>query len=183
VKELQIPLPPQEIQLLWHYVGENAGTFEDVRIAAAAFEAIEKDLPVRKPLSLMMQKITQSQNPDGTYGKEGNVARETGGAVAAILRLGGEPANRANVIKAIKSGQRPDGGWGKAGEPSDLETCYRVMRAFKMLGEQPNKEAIRVFIAKCRNADGSYGVQPGQPGSVSGTYYAGIILSWLEAMR
>ena len=46
-----------------------------------------------------------------------------------------------------------------------------------------NVEGMRRFIARCRNSDGGYGVTPGQTSSASGTYYAGIILHWLEQMK
>jgi hypothetical protein len=50
-----------------------------------------------------------------------------------------------------------------------------------MLHQKPeNATACRAFVARCRNADGGYGVAPGQPSSVSGTYFASIILHWLE---
>jgi hypothetical protein len=39
---------------------------------------------------------------------------------------------------------------------------------------------VRSFVAKCRNADGGYGVAPGQPSNISGTYFAAIILHWLK---
>src|SRR5262245_62752730 len=55
----------------------------------------------------------------------------TGGAVVAELRLGRAAENKAAVLKALKEGQRPDGGYGKEGaKGSDLETTYRVLRAF-----------------------------------------------------
>ena len=56
----------------------------------------------------------------------------------------------------------------------------RVMRAFHMLKEKPaDVAAFRAFVAKCRNADGGYGVAPGQPSNAGGTYFASIILHWL----
>ena len=70
---------------------------------------------------------------------------------------------------------------GKAGaKGSDLETTYRVMRAFHLLKEKPKDVAkLKEFISKCRNADGGYGVAPGQPSTVSGTYYAAVVGKWL----
>jgi hypothetical protein len=50
-----------------------------------------------------------------------------------------------------------------------------------MLKAQPkHAEGVRSFVAKCRNADGGYGVAPAQPSSVNATYYAGSILHWLK---
>jgi hypothetical protein len=88
---------------------------------------------------------------------------------------------RQNVLKTLKDGQRPDGGFGKAdAEGSDLETTYRVMRAFVMLDAKPdNVEGVRSFVAKCRNDDHGFGVTPEQPSSVGATYYAAIISHWL----
>jgi hypothetical protein len=122
------------------------------------------------------------RHADGTYGEGDGVARDTGGAVCAVLRLGGAVEQRNNVLKALNAGQRKDGGFGKPGvEGSDLATTYRVARAFHMLKTQPEKAGrLRDFIARCRNDDGGYGVAPGQPSNVSGCYYAGIILHWLN---
>ena len=89
---------------------------------------------------------------------------------------------REAVIAVLQAGQRPDGGFGKAGEKgSDGETTYRVMRAFHLLKENPKDVAkLKGFFAKCHNADGGYGVAPGQPSTVSGTYYAAAVSRWLQ---
>jgi hypothetical protein len=55
------------------------------------------------------------------------------------------------------------------------------MRCFMMLKERPARvEGLRTYVAKCRNEDGGYGVAPGQPSNVGGTYYATIITHWLD---
>ena len=54
------------------------------------------------------------------------------------------------------------------------------MRAFWMMKERPDVAKLRDFIATCRNGDGGYGVAPGQPSSVSGTYFAAIVTHWLD---
>ena len=59
-------------------------------------------------------------------------------------------------------GQRPDGGWSKGNGPSDLETSYRVMRAFFMLKAQPDLEKLRGFLARFRESDGGYVPEPGK---------------------
>lgn len=177
VVELKMPLEPY-VEPAVKYLGENAKTFEEIRIAAAGLEAVGKR---PKQADGWLEEIAKLRNPDGTYGKGTGAARATGGAVAAVLRLGGKVDQRDNVVKALKTGQRGGGGWGKEEEAdSDLETSYRVMRSLHMLKERPDDARLRAFIAKCRNADGGYGVTPGQKSSVGGTYFASVILHWLD---
>ena len=160
-------------------LSEHAKSFEDIRIAAAALEGLGKTSPRNQE---WIKEIRKMQNADGTFGKGLGQARATGGAVAAILRLGGK-VDRDNVLAALKKGRRKSGGYGEAdaGDASDLATTYRVMRTFMMLKSRPDDvPALEAFIAKCRNGDGGYGVTPGQPSSVSGCYYAAIIRRWLK---
>ena len=160
------------------YLTENAKTFEDIRIASAGFEAIKKT-PAKQ--EEWRNNVLKLQNKDATFGKGPGMARDTGGSVVTVLRLGGKTSDRC--VKVLKAGQRQNGGYGKADSDSasDLETTYRVMRCFVMLKARPdNVEGVRSFVAKCRNADGGYGVAPGQPSSVGGTYFAAIITHWLK---
>jgi hypothetical protein len=39
---------------------------------------------------------------------------------------------------------------------------------------------LRAFLDACRDDGGGYGVTKGKPSSTSGTYYASIILHWLN---
>jgi hypothetical protein len=103
-----------------------------------------------------------------------------------LLRLGGDVADRAALVKILKDGQRRNGGYGKDDNEiaSDLETTYRVMRCFVMLKASPeNVEGMRSFVAKCRNEDGGYGMTPGEPSNVNATYFAGIIRHWLDGKK
>jgi prenyltransferase beta subunit len=161
------------------YLGDNARSFEDIRIAAAGLEALGKKGP---RADAWLKEVAKLRHEDGTYGRGDGTARDTGGATVIVLRLGGEVPHRDNVIKAIRAGQRDDGGWGRAGEKaSELESSYRVMRCFHMLREKPaDVDKLRAFIGRCRNKDGGYGVAPGQESSVGGTYFAAIILHWLD---
>jgi prenyltransferase beta subunit len=159
------------------YLDEHAKTFEEVRLAAAGLEAVNRRSPRAED---WLKQVAEMRNPDGTYGKGDGTARATGSAVVTVLRLGGKVEDRESVLRALRAGQRKDGGFGQEGKAgSDLETTYRVMRCFHMLGEQPDAEACRGFVAKCRNALGGYGVVPGQAPSVAGTYFAGSVLHWL----
>jgi prenyltransferase beta subunit len=162
------------------YLGDNATSFEDIRIAVAGLEAIKaKTLKA----DAWLKQIANMQNADGTFGMGNAKARDTGGAVVAILRLGGEVKNKAAVVKALKDGQNLNGGWGKGLKPndSDLESSYRIMRAFVMLKELPDDvEGIRTYVEKCRNNDGGYSVAPAEESNVSGCYYAAIIHHWLK---
>jgi hypothetical protein len=178
VTELKLP-QERYTQPAVKYLLDNAKSFEEIRIAAAGLEAVEKRPP---QTNAWLEQVAKMRNADGTYGKGDGLARDTGSAVVVVLRLGGKVEQPENVLKALKAGQRPDGGFGKAdASGSDLETTYRVMRAFHMLKEKPADVArLQAFIAKCRNSDGGYGVAPGQPSGVSPTYNAAIILHWLD---
>ncbi len=178
VVEAKLPIEPYADAVV-KYLGENANGFEEIRLAAAGVEAISKRPPQADD---WLKQIRAMQNPDGTFGKGAGVARDTGSAVAAILRLGGKIDHPEQVIQAMKEGQRPNGAFGKADvETSDLETTYRVTRSLHMLKAKPaDPDRVRAFIAKCRNADGGYAVAPGLLSSASGTYFAAIILHWLD---
>lgn len=165
------------------YLGDNAKDAEDIRLSAAAFEALKEPAPKAKA---WLDIVDKSRNKDGTWGEGAGVVRSTGGMAALTLRLGGDLANREAVAAVLKNGQRLDGGYGKAEKPteSDLETSYRVVRALMMMKDKPaNPEKLKAFVVKCRNKDGGYGVAPGQSSSGSATYYAAILTYWLTEPR
>src|SRR5262245_53287313 len=161
------------------YLSKNAKEFEDLRIAAAGMEAAGKPAPRAEE---WLQPLRSRANADGSFGKGAERARATGGTIVTILRLGGKFDDPAKVVADLDAGQNKDGAFGKDDTgASDLETSYRVMRCYHMLKAKPAKaDALRAFVAKCRNDDGGYGVQPGKPSNVGGTYFAGIILHWLQ---
>lgn len=163
------------------FLSKNARSFEEIRIAAAGLEAIGK-LP--DEAADWRKLLAEMRNADGTYGKGAALPRATGGAVACQLRLGEKVADPSAILKAIRAGQRADGGYGHADKKeSDLETTYRVMRTFVMLKEQPAVAKLKEFVASCRNDDGGYGVTPGATSTVSGTYFASILLHWSSANK
>ena len=55
----------------------------------------------------------------------------------------------------------------------------RLVHARELKEKPADVEALRGFVAKCRNADGGYGLSPGQPSRVPATYFASILLHWL----
>src|SRR5262249_43035174 len=136
------------------YLSANAKSFEDIRIAAAGFEAIKGESAIRNQ---WWESLNQIQRKDPTYGK--SAARDRASNLVTQLRLGGKTTDAAAIAKGLDAGQRQNGGWGKVdGEiASDLETTYRVMRCYHMLKAKPGYvEGVRSFIAKCRNPDGGY---------------------------
>lgn len=162
------------------YLSENAKDYEQVRIAVAGLEALGKTTP---KAAEWRKQIEGLANADGIWGKGDGIARETGGSAVILLRLGVKLKDEALVLKVLDAGLRPDGGYGKADVTgSDLETTYRVMRCYHMLKKQPaGADKIRAFVAKCQNADGGFGVAPGQPSNVSATYFAAVVSKWLDA--
>lgn len=182
VVELKMPVE-RYAKVASQYLSNNAKTFEEIRIAAAGFEAIKKKTPQKGQWTAAVLHL---QNKDASFGKERGIARDTASSVVTLLRLGAVPANTALCLQVLKAGQRQNGGWGTAESEiaSDLDSTYRVMRCFVMLKTQPaNVEGVRSFVAKCRNPDGGYGIAPGQPSSASGTYFAAIITHWLKKSK
>ena len=108
------------------FLGKNAHSFEEVRMAIAGLEAVKGSSP---DFPRWFDQIQAMRNPDGTFGKGAGQAYATGGAAAAILRMGMKLDKRDEVIAAIKAGQRPEGAWSKDEGPPDLGATYRVMRA------------------------------------------------------
>lgn len=173
--------PDADQQKSVRHLADRAKTFEERRLAVAGMEAAGIfPTEVREWIA----EVNKTRNPDGTYGNNAGQARDTGSVAAMILRSGNKLGDeqRKAVVAALRGGQRSDGGFGKADmKESDPETTYRVMRAFYLLKEKPaDVEKLKEFVAKCRNVDGGYGVGPGQPSTVSGTYYAAAITHWLE---
>jgi hypothetical protein len=178
--ELKLPTEPYADAAV-RYLGENAKSFEEIRIAAAGLETVGQR-PEQTGAWLLQVARMRNRDRDGTYGKGDGVARDTGSANVVVLRLGGKVEDPRAVIGTLDGGQRADGGFGKEGAAgSDLETTYRVVRCYHMLEAKPKAaDKCREFIGRCRNADGGYGVEPGKPSSVSGTYFAGMVLQWLQ---
>ena len=157
------------------YLGKNARSFEEVRMAAAGLEAIGVTSP---DAPRWLHQIQGMRNPDGTFGTGPARPFATGGSAAAILRLGYPLDHRDAVVKAIKAGQRPEGGWSKDDGPPDLSSSYRIMRAMFMLHERPDIDRLLAFVARCRKSDGSYSATPDGEGNLGGTYLGTIIIYW-----
>jgi acetyl esterase/lipase/prenyltransferase beta subunit len=161
------------------FFSENAKTFEDIRIAVAGLEAVGAKSP---DFAKWAKQVESDRNADGTWGQGAAKARDTGGAAAALLRMGVELSKKDAVLAALREGQRPDGGWAKADGPSDLESSYRIMRCLTMLKQAPDLDRLRAYLARHRQSDGSYAPSPGGPGDLGGTYFAAIMLRWARLL-
>jgi poly(3-hydroxybutyrate) depolymerase len=190
---------PRMIRGAVAYLGKHARSFEEVRMAIAGLEAIGVTSP---DIPRWNTQIQDMRNPDGTFGAGPSQAFVTGGAGAAILRMGlsldrrapskaGQPLMapepfsvswRDAVVAAIKAGQRPEGGWSKDAGPPDLGSTYRVMRCLYMLREKPDVDRLMAFVSRCRKADGSYSSVPGGEGDLGGTYLGTIITYWTRQL-
>jgi hypothetical protein len=161
------------------YFHANSKSFEEVRMSIAGLEAVSAKSP---DFPRWAEQIEVMRQPDGSFGNGPSGAFVTGGAGAAILRMGMELPKRDAVLAVMRAGQRPDGAWSKDDGPSDLSSSYRVMRAFYMLREKPDVERIVGYIASCRHDDGSHSATPGGPGNLGATYFATIILRWIRLL-
>lgn len=178
---VELGVPKERYRKALDYLKDNAKTFEEVRIAAAGVEAWDvKESPFDlKPWIEVGRAELETKLPDA---REGG-ARTVASAAALVSRLGARIGRQEHLILTgiLTSGQRDDGGWGKAGaKTSDLETTYRVMRALVLLEQRPSDVArLRTFLTSCRNADGGSAVQPGEASGAGPTYYSAIVTHWL----
>jgi poly(3-hydroxybutyrate) depolymerase/prenyltransferase beta subunit len=179
VAELKIPADDLAKKAI-AYFSKNVREFEDIRIAVAGLEAVKKTSP---DFPKWTQQVESRRGSDYVFGRGDDRARETGSAAAALLRMGVKLSQREAIVQAMKGGQRPDGGWGKGSGGSDLESTYRVMRAFYMLQEKPDLEKLKGFIARCRQSDGGYSVAPGGASELSGAYFATTVLRWVKLLQ
>jgi hypothetical protein len=176
MKELRMPTD-EKLEKIIAFLTEQSKTFEEVRMAAAGLELVDKQIPEKGILLRRFMPLADEESKSSKSKTRSRAAR-----VVTWLRLGGKPGTPEKVVGYLQAGQAKDGGFGKGAfdEPSDLETTYRVMRAFVMLKGRPGDvNALRGFISRCRNADRGYGVMPGESSTVSASYFAAIIYYWL----
>ena len=170
---------PDTVKAALGYFGTNAKSFEEVRMAIAGLEAVRTPSP---DFPRWLEQIEALREPDGSFGKGAAKAYATGGAAAAILRMGLKLENRDAVTSAIKAGQLGPGGWSKDDGPPDLGATYRVMRALYMLREKPDLDRLLSFVSSFRQSDGSYASSTSGPGDLGGTYTATIIIRWARLL-
>ena len=180
---VELGIPKEKYARAMEYLKANVKTFEEVRIGAAAVEAWGvKDCPFELGPWFGIAAKHFKDKPRDPAADGG--ARDMASLAAMALRL-----NKTSPVSVdalyLMCGQVEDGGWRKKdAERSDLETTYRVMRSLSLMKTPPySVNALRGFLAKCRNSDGGYGVTPGAPSSMSGVYYAAIVSKWLDDME
>jgi len=182
----ELGIPHDKYAKAMDFLKANAKNFEDVRIGAAAVEAWGvKECPFDL---LAWHEIATKDVNTKLPALDNGGARLVGSMMAFTLRLGlqkGGDTKPKAVAQFLDRGQLPDGGWNKENEKAaDIETTYRVMRAYMLLNEKPKDvAALRKFLASHRNKDGGYGTKPGGPSNMGGTYYATIITKWLNALE
>jgi prenyltransferase beta subunit len=168
---------------------------EEIRLGAAAIETLMLDGQLQKVPSewqpLLVRVFKKDRQPDGTYGEGPGKARTTAGYTAAFLRLGYPVAAKQTILELLKKSQHPTGGWtNEQGQP-DSEASYRVMRCLYLMRCRDAEllNHCEKFIASCKQSDGGYGIaQPAGSGgksisSISGTYFCGSMLHWIEELR
>jgi hypothetical protein len=183
---MELGVPKEKFAKAMDYIKDNAKTFEEVRIGAAAVEAWGvKDCPFK--LDAWQEIVSKEVSRELPAITDGG-ARMIGSLTAFTLRLGLQKDNdsRPEVLAGLLNlGQVADGGWRKEGaKESDIETTYRVMRAYMLLKQKPKDvKKLRAFIAEHRNKDGGCATKPGDKSNMSGTYYCTIISKWLDDLE
>jgi acetyl esterase/lipase/prenyltransferase beta subunit len=162
------------------FLGKNAKTFEEVRIAVAGLEAIKATSP---EIPRWTEQVLQGRNSDGTFGEGVTKAKDTGSKAVALLRMGVKLDGREAILATLRDAQGSDGGWSQDGVKSDLGTSYRIMRCFYMLGEKPDLDRLRGYIARHRQSDGGSAGAPGGAADGGGTYTCSIMLHWARRLE
>lgn len=182
---IEVGVPAKQVEKSLDYLKANAKSFDEIRIGAAALEALNA-----KPDWLpSWYKVCDAQLDDrGIAGEDDSFARDTASVLAVKLRLGvplKELKNGDKMPEVLKAGQGKDGGYGRHGaEKSDFESTYRVMRALMLMKAKPQDTAkMKSFLLSCGHKDGGFGVAPGEPSTMSGTYYYAAIMKWLDEVK
>jgi dienelactone hydrolase len=179
VGELHMPEEPYVAKAVGFF-HEHAKTFPDVRIAVAGLEAVGETSP---DFPAWIALVNSDRHDDGTWGEGRGRAFATGGAAAALLRMGVDLDKKDAVLKAIREGQNEDGGWSEGDGPSTLGATYRVTRCLFMLKEKPDLDRLFSFVARHRHSDGGYRGADGQSDSdLGGTYFASILNLWARQL-
>jgi prenyltransferase beta subunit/predicted esterase len=170
---------PKIVENAIAYLNENAKTFEEIRIAVAGLEGVEKS---SHKFADWAKVVNEGRNADGTWGSGDTAAYATGGAAVALLRMGLPLDKKEAVVELIKKSQLPDGGWSKDGKTSDLDSSYRIGRCLFMLNEPPDLDSLRRFIASHRQGDGSYSSTPDGGNNRGGLYHCLILSRWARIL-
>lgn len=170
---------PDMIKAATEYMGANAKTFEQIRMAIAGLEAVGAKSPDFPRWSELFQSM---KNAVGTYGEGDELAFTTGGVAASILRMGKTLEDHAKIAAALKDAQGFDGAWSRGKGPSDLGSTYRILRALYMMNETPRVEPLLAYIAARRQSDGGYAMAPGGKSSLGSSYLATIAIRWLRLL-
>lgn len=160
--------------------GDAAQTLDEFRLFALAWRRMENEgIRLAASTDGIEKRIKALGFADGTFGKGPTAVRDTATGVIALRELGYDVLKAEAVAKLLKEAQRSDGGWGP--ESSELLTTFRVVHALVLLKGECDVAACRKFVAKCRQENGSYANQPGQPGNLFATSEAGATLTTLRA--
>lgn len=172
---------------------------EEVRLGAAAIETLMLDGQLNKVPSewqpLLVRVFKKDHQQDGTYGQGPGKARTTAGYTAAFLRLGYPVAEKQAILELLKKSQHFTGGWTNEQGQADLEASYRVMRCLYLMRCKDPEVLNRCekFINACKQSNGGYGIaqftagfvekKPTSVSTISGTYFCGSMLHWIEELR
>ena len=162
------------------YLGKNAKSFEEVRMAIAGLEAVPLHRPTFRAGSSRSRRCA---NPTAHSARGRARHTRPAGAAAAILRMGLKLENRDAIIDAIKAGQRAEGGWSKDDGPPDLGATYRVMRALYMLARSPTWIDCSRSSRGAASPTAAMRAVPAAPATWAEPTTATIIIRWARLLE
>jgi hypothetical protein len=157
------------------------GDSADARTRALAFlRANEGSLRSQTDVALAaMTRSALGDRPETLLARLRPGALRPGDGVNAMIwtalafRQAGEPVPR-RLVNALRAAERPSGGWSwtRRGVPdsNDTAAALEALRAAGVRG-RPIARGLS-YLARCRNRDGGYGLQPGRASDAQSTAWA-----------
>ncbi len=157
------------------YLGKNARSFEEVRMAAAGLEAIGVTSP---DAPRWLRQIEGMRNPDGTFGTGSSRAFASGGAAAAILRLGYPLEHRDAIVKVIKEAQRPRAAGPRTTGPPTSPAATGSCGPCSCCTSGPTSTACSPSSPGAASPTAAIPSPPRDPAASAGLISATIIIYW-----
>ena len=128
------------------------------------------------------EQLQGMRNPDGTWGEGPAQAYATGGAGAAVLRMGLKLDKRDAVIAALKAGQRRKGAGRRTPGRLTWEPPTASCGRFTCFTKSPTSSDCWRSSPAAASPTAATRASPAATGDLGGTYTATIVIYWVRQL-